>query len=586
MAIRSPLNPGVIAPERKATPQKLQNFISGGAPLGSSVFTAAANNIVGFTRGAAVAPRQPNLGSIIQTLSSSILSNVESKVQNINQTVNQIVNERIGDLTKGYREKIASIDTSLPNKLLNSFLGLYEKALGYIQFFANRKNVATLGENLKALQDVFSETFRVAKIIRQQIVRIVDQLSNLPTASAGSGPGLSLDVNVPGGGLKRSAPTGLMRMMRRRPGLMLGGAATLGAGGAMVTSALAGPGAVEGEVTQSDAGLTGPYLDRFNAILNKFNDAINSLTSKKSPQQSGGGGGGATTAKPTSPGQPGGGSGASPGTASDVTADTKEETAWLQTLRKVEGTAGAGGYGKVFGGQVVKELEEGKLTVEEAARMSETGKLPDRLGGKQIAYGKYGGRVSGATGAYQFMPDTLRAAARRAGVDLNAPMTPEVQDQLALAHLRAIGIDPTKVATEATIRKAGGSAGWAGVHGEATGQTSRTVKESLAIYNQFYGSAAPTAKAAPPKSMSTVMAAATQASSQQQVAQQVAQPPTTIQTSDVNVMPMNMSGEGGGQVQTVDSGTIQGGTIPFLLATNEDNFLTLYSKMVYNIVDG
>jgi hypothetical protein len=353
----------------------------------------------------------------------------------------------------------------------------------------------------------------------------------------------------------------------------------------MVTSALAGPGAVEGEVTQGDVGLTGPYLDRFNSILDKFNDVINSLTTKKSSGKSGGGGGGGVRTTPEPAATPPGG--VPSGTASDVTADTKEETAWLQTLRQVEGTSGAGGYGKVFGGQVVKELEQGKLTIEEAARMSETGKLPDRLGGKQIAYGKYGGRVSGATGAYQFMPDTLRAAARRAGIDLNTAMTPEIQDRLGLAHLRAIGIDPTKAATEATIRKAGGSAGWAGVHGEATGQTKRTVKESLAIYNQFYSKAAATGVAKPQTTPPTVVPAQAQQQTQQQIARQVSQPPTTIQTSDVNIMPLNMAGDGsGGQVQTVDSGTIQGGTVPFLLSTNDDNFLTLYSKMVYNIVDG
>ena len=131
MAISSPLNPGVIAPESRVTPEKAQNFISGGAPLGSSVLSAAANKIVGFQRGAsAVAPRPPDLGSIIKTLSSNILNNIESKVQTINQTVNQIVSDRIADLSSNYKAKIANIDASLPNRLLNSFLSLYNKAIG------------------------------------------------------------------------------------------------------------------------------------------------------------------------------------------------------------------------------------------------------------------------------------------------------------------------------------------------------------------------------------------------------------------------------------------------------------------------
>ncbi len=170
----------------------------------------------------------------------------------------------------------------------------------------------------------------------------------------------------------------------------------------------------------------------------------------------------------------------------DVTGETAEERAWLKLIRKSEGTSGADGYGKVFGGIVVPELAEGKLTIEEAAKMAETGKLPSRLGGKTVAYGSYQGRISGATGAYQFMPGSLRSAARVAGIDLNTPMTPEIQDKLALAWLVQGGIDPKKRATEADIRKAGQRWGWAGIHGEATKQTSQTVPQAFEIYNQYY----------------------------------------------------------------------------------------------------
>ena len=592
MAISSPLNPSTIVKERPTTALAAQNFITGGSPLGQGVVASAANKIVGFQRGAAgVAAQPPDLSSIIQTLSTNILNNVESRVQSINQNVSQIVNKTIGDLGGNYRQRLDQIDAARPNSILQNFLNLYKEALGYIQFLGNRRNIRTLGENLKSLQNVFTETFNIAKIIRQTIVNIVKQLSNLPAATAGGG-GLNLDVNVPGGGLKKSAPTGLMRMMRRRPGMMLGGAALAGGLGSQVVSGMMDVGGEVQAAPMSEGTIPSALLDRFNGILDRFSKAISSLSTVKRSQPSSGGGGGTTPPPTEDKSGGGGGGGAAAGSASDVTADTKEEKAWLQTLRKTEGTAGQDGYGKVFGGQVVKELSEGKLTVEEAAKMSETGKLPDRLGGKQIAYGKYGGRVSGATGAYQFMPGTLRAAARRAGVDLNAPMTPEVQDKLALAHLQAIGIDPTKAATETTIRKAGGSAGWAGVHGEATGQTKRTVKESLAIYNQFYGSATPDTKPqTTPQKPSTVTAAQTQATNAQQVAQSVSRPPTQ-QPAQVTVAPMNMASP---QTQSTTVGgksipppqMAKGGvSVPFLTSSNDDNFLTLYSKLVYNIVDG
>ena len=87
-----------------------------------------------------------------------------------------------------------------------------------------------------------------------------------------------------------------------------------------------------------------------------------------------------------------------------------------------------------------------------------------------------------------------------------------------------------------------------------------------------------------------VAAAPTKATSQQQIAQQVSQPPAAQQPV---VMPINLGG--GGQQQTGGGGSSGGGgggsqgsgpSVPFLPAGNPDNFLVLYSRMVYNIVDG
>jgi hypothetical protein len=123
VAIKSPLNPGVIARERRVTPEAVQNFISGGSPLGSSVVASAANKIVGFQRGTAgVAPQVPDLGSIINTLSSNILNNVENRVQAITQNVNQIVQKTVGDLQNRFISKTDSIDANAPNKILSNFL--------------------------------------------------------------------------------------------------------------------------------------------------------------------------------------------------------------------------------------------------------------------------------------------------------------------------------------------------------------------------------------------------------------------------------------------------------------------------------
>jgi len=121
------------------------------------------------------------------------------------------------------------------------------------------------------------------------------------------------------------------------------------------------------------------------------------------------------------------------------------------------------------------------------------------------------------------------------------------------------------------------------------GQTGRTSAQSLEIYNKYYGMKPTTAAAAPTKP--TVAPSGGQQQAAQQVAQTVSQPPAQ-QPSTVTVAPMNMASP---QTQSTKMGdkAIQrpvmnkgGVTVPFISSSNNDNFLTLYSRIVYNIVDG
>ena len=125
MAVSSLLNPSSIVRERRTTAEAAQNFITGGSPLGEGVVASAANKIVGFQRGAAaVAPKPPDLNSIIQTLSSNILNNVENRIQSINQNVTQIVDKRIDRLEKNYGDRLDKVDAAKPNAILQNFLKL------------------------------------------------------------------------------------------------------------------------------------------------------------------------------------------------------------------------------------------------------------------------------------------------------------------------------------------------------------------------------------------------------------------------------------------------------------------------------
>lgn len=167
----------------------------------------------------------------------------------------------------------------------------------------------------------------------------------------------------------------------------------------------------------------------------------------------------------------------------DITADTPEEKALLQTIRKAEGGKS---YGTVFGGGEVSQLAAGELTVQEVINMGNTGKLPDRLGGGQAAYklNKQGLPESGATGAYQYMPDTLQDLVNKGVFKLDEKFTPELQDRGALYLSRRRGVDPTKRISDDDVRKLGGE--WAAFPGGGYGQERYTEAQTIQMYNDFY----------------------------------------------------------------------------------------------------
>jgi hypothetical protein len=563
------------------------NFITGGSPLGSSVFASAANKIVGFQRGAAgVAPKAPDLGSIISTLSSNILNNVQNQVQSVNQNVSNIVNQTLKTFGQDYQNRLKQIDDAKPNRILSNFLKMYQQAIEYIQFLGNRKNIRTLGDNIQSLQRIFAETFEVAKIIRQTIIKIVKQLSNLPTASTGGG-GLNLDVKVPGGPLRRSAPKGLNKMLK----IAGTGAAIAGAGalGSKVVSGMMdiGDGDVQPVVGGGSEGLSGPILDRFNIILDRFSAAIDSLSKRPASKPSTFGGGGSTAspaAEQKKPGSPGS-SGSPVGSAPGVT--TTGERGVLDLIASVE--QGPEGYDSFN---------------------TSAGKTPGKATEKTIGWLSKNAR--GAIGKYQQMPQYLLERAQRAGFDANTKFTPEVQDAITLNELRK-GHSMNeflsgKITEEQFLQKI--SPTWRGlpqgqINAAKLGGTAemtyqdryagrnaahKTYAKTIAELKSIRGGGnkpVATTQITPP----SVVAAPTQAATAQQVSQTVAQPPPQ-QQSQVNILPMNL---GSAQPQQSRKSATPSSPPPAmssgrnlinLSSTNHDNFLTLYSKMVYNIVDG
>lgn len=649
MAIRSPINPQTIVRERQATMPAAMNFISGGSPLGSSIVSSAANKIVGFQRGgAAVAPRPSDLGSIIQTLSSSILNNVETKVQSINQNVSNIVNQTLKSFSKDYQDRVKQIDDARPNPaegikalssniitnvenkvqsitenvnnvvnqslktfgqdyqdrikqvddakpsgILANFLKLYQQAIGFIQFLGNRKNVKTLGDNLQVIQRIFTETFEVAKIIRQTIIKIVKQLSNLPTASTGGG-GLNLDIKVPGGPLKRSAPKGMMNMLK-----MAGTGAAIAGGSALAVNALSGGfggGEVQAAPGSGSEGLSGPILDRFNIILDRFSAAIDSLSKKKSaparPPASSGSGGSIQEKKDPDDKTAGGvktGTGSSSAgeniaafTATLEATGDQDQADVMQVMinrakgdptklaHEVTGRAqftpmssaiyGATGHDKAADaayGHIAPLL--GKTPEERKSNLYKLAEGPEGLNNLDKLF-----KTKNAAQASKVLNDF------KTGGTLSAKSQADIAGG---RFFKGMNSNPGGVYLQRgprsnkfhTLNGQGG-------RGDTTYRL--PVDDSIAK-----GVAKP-----------GVAPATTPATTTQQIAQTVAQP--AQQQPQVNVLPINLGNQQQQPQKPASSGAPQpaqmssGRQAPSMNASNDDNFLTLYSKMVYNIVDG
>ena len=132
------------------------------------------------------------------------------------------------------------------------------------------------------------------------------------------------------------------------------------------------------------------------------------------------------------------------------------EKALLETISQVEGTAGPDGYRTMFG--------SGKF-------QAPPWKHPDSVV-------RSGGYESAAAGKYQFMPDTWAGCVKALGL---SDFSPANQDKAALWLAKGRGVNPSKQITLSDMEKLGKE--WAGLTPHY-GQTNRTAKTSLIIYNK------------------------------------------------------------------------------------------------------
>ena len=580
--VSSVLQPEKIIGKQKPTKEQALSFVSGGSSLGSSVLSGAKNKIVNFDR-AKVSTKPNNLQALISNLSTSVF-NTTNTIQNI-----------FGN--KETKEKKSS-------KFFGGFFDKFKEALAFITFFGAKKNLDRVKENIDNLKTTFTETFDVAKALRKAILKIIEQISGLSGGGGGGGflgaimsalgglaaglvPGMKEKraPNVAGPAMKQEGnllskiPKGLKGGGGGIGKLLLGGTAALGSGAAV--SGLSQPGGEDVQPGDTAPEVPGNVLDRFNSILDRFDKILDGLKGKPG-KSSGASSGSGSSSKPASPGAPPGGG--SPVDYSnlksgDISTMAGKSAVLYDEYRNL-------GYTDEGAKRLIAEIgREGGMDnknlfgthTDPSAKTPNTGMFSwnkDRRTAL-IDQAKKAGVWDETKGQIKETAEGLRFQARFSANEIKTrgAGVPEA--------LTTPGYSGAKISELLRDKYVVYDANYAGGKDSQYGsvKTGEWYKRLTPGIEKTY-KAVPAAQVAP---------APTSIQARQQIAQQVSQPPAAQQPV---VMPINLGG--GGQQQTGGGSSGGGGggsqgsgpSVPFLLAGNPDNFLVLYSRMVYNIVDG
>jgi hypothetical protein len=582
MAIGSVLNPERIVGKQNTNQQLAKKFISGDSFLGTSSIASAANKIVGFQRGTAK-PVPSSVDSIVSTISTNITNNITGTLNNTLQS-----------FTSDYKKRVSDVDSAKPTSIISKFLTTYKNVTQFIQFFGNKKFVNGISDNLKSLSKSFTESFEVAKLIRQVIVKIVQQLSNLPKATPGGGGGIDIDVDVPMGGVRKSAPRGLGNMFKGRGKMLALGAGALGVGavGAGAVNALSNVDEIRAGMFQPGDG--GDIISTFGSAIERFIAAINTMVGigkgSKPPGggSSGGGGGGGSPGSPGGPGPGGPGPGITPPPTGEISGNQQQiESQMFDYLKQNYGENVA--YGMLSNamresGYRTNAPEGGffgmfQLDKNREARFKEWAKsknLDPMSHQAQLQYGVIEAQQLGTL-------DRMKAA-----------KTPEDAASLFYNEFERAAYSKPIVGSAYTPDNP---------HEQKNRIFLQKIKErqSKRVPGTIPG--APPAPVLPSPQQSPLgqggpdlpdyMLPPEKRDQYRNLATNVSQPVQTAAQSQTNIVPIDLSGTipqqsqgGGGGVSAPPSTQKNGPSVPLLPSTNTDNFLVLYSRMVYNIVDG
>jgi hypothetical protein len=381
---------------------------------------------------------------------------------------------------------------------------------------------------------------------------------------------------------------------------MAGTGAAIAGGGALAVNALSGGFGGGGEVQavpgSGSEGLSGPILDRFNAILERFSAAIDSLSKKKSapapPPASSGGGGGTQEKKDTGDKTAGrvttgtGSSSAGENIAAftatlEATGDQDQADVMQVMINRAKGDPSKLAH-EVTGKAQFTPMSSAiyGVTGHDSAADAKYGHIAPLLGKtpeerKSNLY-KLAEGPEGLNNLDKLFKTKNAAQASKVLNDFKTGGTLSAKSQADIAggrYFKGMSSNPGEVYLQRGPR----SNKFHTLNGQGgRGDTTYRLPVDASIAK---GVAKP-----------GVAAASTPAATTQQIAQTVSQP--AQQQSQVNVVPINLGNQQQQPQSPPSSGAPQqaqmssGRQAPSMNASNDDNFLTLYSKMVYNIVDG
>jgi len=627
----------LLSPEKiigNKNPKSSFGSLSGKNSLGSSVISKSSNKIVGFNR----AKVSTNKGEV-----QKIVSNLTTN--NIANSSNNIIKNIFGSLQAKQNKEEENKEKRFG---IFGFFDSIKDAFNLIRFVGSKKNLDKIKDNLENLKITFSETFDTAKILRKIIKKIFDQLSGL-SGDGGGGKGLwgliaaaiasiirklfrgvvktfsdifarmsknentmrdIIDKISPpptpepsiqsignaattAGGIAAGTATkalpaartatkalpaartatkalpeakGFSKMPKKgKFGLIAAGLglATLGGTSMMNKSGLSQPGGEDVQPGDTAPEVPGNVLDRFNSILDRFDKILDGLKGKPG-KSSGASSGSGSSSKPASPGAPPGGSPSPGGAPTGVT--IKDDKQGLSELGITQ--------------EQFNAYKQGIADVE--------GARYNQMGGS-------GGRFAGR---YQMGSGEIASASAVMGIPNPSQQeylsNPELQEKIymgrtILMNRRMMQLSPEYKSMSATERLSNLAGAQLGEGSLTDFLKGKKISDSAGVEIQRWINSAK-------RRMGQVAAGKPIPQAPTKPGQQAPQAPSSskpgpqaiqvipFQQSPAQVQPA--SSGGGGKISASPPPKQNGPTTPFYPSSNYDNFLTLYSRMVYNIVDG